>query len=118
MHIHDTMFFYSKSKDYTWNIQYLPYSQEYLERNFKEDLKGRVYRESPLTAPGTRTGFSGLTWKGVNPSNVGKGRHWAIPNFVRYILSEEAKQNPIKALDELESMGRIVWAKEVKVAQT
>ena len=38
-HIHDTMFFYSKSKDYTWNIQYLPYSQEYLETNFERQFK-------------------------------------------------------------------------------
>lgn len=111
-HIHDTILFFSKSKNITWNQQHTQYSSTYLETNFKEDEKGRLYRETPLTAPGLRTGKSGNAWRGVNPGTIGKGRHWAIPSFVKSYLSPEAQNNPLQALDELDAIGRIRWAKD------
>jgi DNA modification methylase len=111
-HIHDNIFFYTKCARFVWNTQHTGYSARYLETNFKRDKDGRLYRESPLTASETRKGLSGQPWKGVDPNNVGKGRHWAIPQFVRHLLSDEAKKNPLIALDELETMGRIVWASD------
>ena len=30
--IHDSILFYTKSKTYTWNKQYLPYDEKYLEK--------------------------------------------------------------------------------------
>ena len=41
---HDTILSYTKSGEYTWNVQYRPYSQEYLKR-FKRDKEGRLYRD-------------------------------------------------------------------------
>lgn len=111
-HIHDNILFYTKGQRFIWNTQHTGYSARYLDTNFKPDSNGRLYRESPLTASETRTGLSGKPWKGVDPGKVGKGRHWAIPKFVRHLLSEEAKKNTLKALDELEAMGRIIWASE------
>jgi site-specific DNA-methyltransferase (adenine-specific)/adenine-specific DNA-methyltransferase len=111
-HIHDTIFFYVKTKEYKWNQQYTPYTQTYFDANFKQDESGRLFRESPITAPGLRSGESGATWKGLNPSSIGKGRHWAIPSFLNNLLSQEAKSSPLRALDELEAQGRIVWARE------
>lgn len=111
-HIHDTIFFYSKTPKFTWNQQYTPYSKEYLDSNFKPDESGRLYRESPITAPGLRSGESGATWKGLNPGSIGKGRHWAVPSFLEHLLSDDAKKSPLKALDELEATGRIRWAKD------
>jgi len=111
-HIHDTIFFYSKSQTFIWNQQYLPYSKDYLQSNFKADETGRLFRESPITAPGLRSGESGSTWKGLNPGSIGKGRHWAIPSFLEHMLSTEAKKSTLKALDELEAQGRIKWARD------
>jgi site-specific DNA-methyltransferase (adenine-specific)/adenine-specific DNA-methyltransferase len=111
-HVHDTIFFYKKGNNSKWSIQYTPYTNEYLNSNFKTDANGRLFRESPITAPGLRTGESGATWKGLNPGSIGKGRHWALPGFLKSLLSEEAKASPLKALDELERCGRIVWAKD------
>jgi hypothetical protein len=88
-HIHDNILFYTKSQRFVWNTQHTGYSARYLGSNFKRDTKGRLYRESPLTASETRTGLSGQPWKGVDPRKIGKGRHWAIPNFVRHLLSED-----------------------------
>lgn len=112
-HIHDVIFFYSFSPEYAWNTQYTQYSEEYIKSMFKHtDENGRKWRESPLTAPGVRTGLSGSVWKGYNPTNIGKGRHWTIPSFIRNTLSKEAQENTLVALDELENIGRIVWAKD------
>ena len=78
-------------------------------RNYDES--GKRYRLSPLTAPGkTAEGESNKSWKGYDPSKVGKGRHWAIPGFIRAKLSKDAQKSTLKALDELENMGRIAWS--------
>lgn len=111
-HVHDTILFYKKGSKFKWNIQYTPYTPEYLSSNFKKDPNGRLFRESPITAPGLRTGESGSAWKGLNPGDIGKGRHWAIPGFLNSLLSPEARESPLIALDELERCGRIVWAKD------
>jgi len=60
-----------------------------------------------LTAPGTRRGYSGQPWRGVNPT--AKGRHWAIPKYIRHILSDPNTEDLLKVLDELDKKGRIVW---------
>lgn len=112
-HIHDVIYYYNKSEEFYWNTQYTPYSKEYIKSMFKHtDKNGRKWRESPLTAPGVRTGSSGSEWKGYNPTNIGKGRHWTIPSFIRTSLSEEAQSDTIVALNELEAIGRIVWSKD------
>jgi DNA modification methylase len=111
-HIHDTLFFFAKGEKNTWNQQYLPYSKEYLESNFRPDDRGVLFRETPLTAPGTRTGSSGRSWKNLNPSLIGRGRHWSIPDFIKPKLSAAAMGDTQIALDELERMGRIRWAKD------
>jgi adenine-specific DNA-methyltransferase len=111
-HIHDTIYFYTRSDRACWNQGYTQYSEEYRDSMFRgADPDGHRWRESPLTAPGIRSGSSGRAWKGVDPNKVGKGRHWNIPSFMRRQLSEAAKEDSVLALDELEKMGRIVWSK-------
>src|SRR6266446_6988024 len=52
--IHDVVFFYTKSKTFTWNMQYQPYSDEYIKAFYKyvEPETGRLYRLSDITGPG------------------------------------------------------------------
>ena len=72
--IHDTILFYSKSVNNTWNTQYRPYGQDYIEKTFKQmDEEGRRYQTVTLTAskPGGDTEFE---WHGIRPPN---GRYWA-----------------------------------------
>lgn len=111
-HVHDTIYFYTKSEKFLWNTQHTSYSSKYIRSNFKKDAEGRLFRESPLTASETRNGYSGTPWRGVDPNKIGKGRHWSIPNFVRHLISAEAKKNSLVALDELDAIGRIVWARD------
>jgi len=74
-HIHDTIFFYTKSDDWNWYPVYTPYSEEYVETFYRytEDETGRRYTTSDLTAakPGGDVEYE---WKGVKPY---KGRYWA-----------------------------------------
>lgn len=58
--IRDVLFFYSKSSEYTWNPQYTPYTQEYLESEYRHvAANGRRYKETDLTAakPGGETEY-------------------------------------------------------------
>ena len=51
---HDLIFSYTKSQDYTWNVQYKPHSPDYVKR-FKKDENGRLYRDDVNpTGGGTR----------------------------------------------------------------
>jgi len=109
----DYIFLYQKSyEDIIWNKQYTSYSDEYLQGMFRGiDKNGRLFRESPLTAPGKTSGKSGQPWKNIDPGKIGKGRHWSIPGYVLKEISENARKDTILALDELDRIGRIKWSK-------
>ena len=42
---HDSILFYTKGKDFTFNKQYIPHKEEYIKRFKKFDSKGRRYRD-------------------------------------------------------------------------
>jgi DNA modification methylase len=106
--VHDTILFYVKGEPYTWNPYYAPLPQETADAwyNNVEPETGRRFNRADLTAAGVRTGPSGAPWRGVNPTE--KGRHWAIPGFVKGIAEGKGTQ---EALDGLDAAGRIFWPK-------
>jgi site-specific DNA-methyltransferase (adenine-specific) len=90
---HDIIFFYSKTDDFTWNPQYIPYDEEYIKKNFNHaDSNGRKFMADNLLAAGIRRGESGKEWHGIDPTKM--GNHW---------------QYTIQKLDELEKQGRIYF---------
>ena len=43
---HDTILYYTKSNDFTFNKQYMPYREEYIKKMFRyRDDDGRIYRK-------------------------------------------------------------------------
>ena len=75
--IHDSLFFYSKSRDYGFNTVFRPVTKGHVESYFiKADDRGRFWTNA-LTGAGTRNGESGQPWRGYNPTL--RGRHWAVP---------------------------------------
>jgi hypothetical protein len=73
---HDTIFFYVKSNEYTFNMQYKPLSGGSLDLYKNEDVHGR-YQLVPLLVSGKRGGTTGTVWRGIDPNNHGKsGMHW------------------------------------------
>ncbi len=76
---HDTIFFYTSGKLWTWNKMFMPYSEDYLEQNYRyKDADGRRFRVSDMTAnkPGGDVSYE---WKTPDRRTVKpyKGRYWA-----------------------------------------
>lgn len=62
--VHDTVFFFTKSDDFTWNPQYVPHSDEYLKTKYRyQDADGRMYRLDNMTSPNPRPNMM-YEWKG------------------------------------------------------
>src|SRR4051794_33730832 len=83
--IHESIFLYTKGDDYTWNVQYTPYDQSYIDSFYRfKDKDNRRYRLSDITAPG-----GGKASKG-NPRYdfLGVSRYWRF--------SQETMQNLYK----------------------
>ena len=76
---HDTLFFYTNGGKWTWNVQYMPYSPEYVEQNYRyKDADGRRFRVSDMTAnkPGGDVSYEWTTPDGKTVKPY-KGRYWA-----------------------------------------
>jgi site-specific DNA-methyltransferase (adenine-specific) len=90
---HDTILFYSRSKDMTWNSVYQDYDEQYLQKHYSHvDVSGRRYKHENPTGAGISRGVTGQPWRGINPTE--KGRHWA--------------RTPDE-LDLLDAQGLIYW---------
>src|SRR5206468_9889070 len=93
----DIILFYSKAEQRTWNVQYMPYSQEYVDRDYRRvDENGRRYRISDLRGPG-----------GAEKGNpfyevMGVSRHWAYSK---------------KWMDEMIAEGRVIQTRAGAVPQ-
>jgi DNA modification methylase len=71
--IHDTIFLYSKSKAKVWNQQYVPYTEKYIEDQYRYvDEKGQRFLSRSLSASGLQGGGYTYEWKGVK-------RSWRCP---------------------------------------
>lgn len=76
---HDSIFFYTRGRQWTWNKQYTPYDDAYVAQNYRyKDADGRRFRVSDMTAnkPGGDVSYE---WARPNGRKVKpyKGRYWA-----------------------------------------
>ena len=95
-HIHDTLFFYTKSDQFTFAPQKIQADKAKMPHTLITASDGQKYQTFELTAPGvTRLGDSGIPWRGHNPTAM--GRHWA---------------NKLAQREEWDSAGLIHWPKE------
>ncbi len=110
--IHDTILFYSKSNGFVWNSLHVAYDDAYVEKfyGFVDKDTGRRYASDNLTAAGVRSGSSGMPWKGVDPTRV--GRHWAVPGYALALLPHDSVSDVQSALDVLMEHGRILLPKK------
>ena len=73
--IHDVILFYTKGREWTWNPQYTPYDEEYVEAFYShiEEETGRRFQLDNITAakPGGDVSYE---FHGTRPY---KGRYWA-----------------------------------------
>jgi adenine-specific DNA-methyltransferase len=113
--LHDTIYFFRKGSEFTFNRQYVPLSPETANTWYTNDeklgkdvtnSKGDViragtirrYNKADISAPGPRLGTEAhYEWRGHWPPT---GRHWAYRRGV---------------MEKLESEGRLVYSKSGRV---
>jgi DNA modification methylase len=89
--IHQTLLFYTKSDSWTFNTQYQPYDDEYIEKYYRyTDKDGRRFMSADLAGagPGPARRF------GERLLEPPQGRHWAYDQ---------------EGVDRLIQQGRIFW---------
>lgn len=106
--VHDVILFYSKTDAHVWHPTFEPLPQSTIDQwyNNVEADTGRHFNRADLTAAGVRSGPSGAVWRGIDVT--AKGRHWAIPGFVRHLVGDK---ETLEALDALDTAGRLFWPK-------
>lgn len=88
--LHDCIFYYSKSEEYVFNTQYVPYSQEYINHYYRNsDPDGRKYLDRDLSAKGLQGGGYTYVWNGING-------YWRCP---------------IETMQKYEASGRLYYTK-------
>lgn len=107
--IHDSVHFYSKTKDYKFNLLTRPYTKQHVAKRYKRDATGKLKFMSGgnvLTGAGSGGGESSMPWKGFDPA--AKQRHWAIPGFLTEVMPPEFKDlGVLGKLDALYKEGLI-----------
>lgn len=114
-HVHDTIFFYSKSAAFTWNRQFTEHSDSYLGSKYTNvDAAGRRYRLDNITSPNPRPNMT-YEWRGFQPPANGwrysrekmadlheQGRIWypddksKRPQLIRYL--DESDGRPLDSV--------------------
>ena len=108
--IHDTILFYFRSTESVFYPHKTPYIRGYIKERFKHRDERGMFATNYLTGPGiTKSGESGGTWKGFNPSTL--NRHWAIPRSLTHFLPNKDLTLTEK-LDALDKQGLIVFPKK------
>ena len=83
----DSIFYYVKSKKYTWNRVYVPYSKEYIDKYYRHiDENGRRYQLVSLRSPQPRPNLQ-YDYKNYKPHPNG----WAVSLDVMRKLDEEGR---------------------------
>nr|WP_321984012.1 DNA methyltransferase [uncultured Lichenicoccus sp.] len=110
--VQDTILFYSKSRERTWNQLYTPQTPEYIAERFTyKNVDGRRYTDTPLTGPGgAEKGNPVYEWNGhtrawrVSKSTMQSMHdagllHYTRTGYVRGMLFlDETKGVPVQSV--------------------
>lgn len=110
---HDTVLFYSKTEQYTWNNLLQKHDAGHIASKYSAKDDHANFMAADLTGAGTRTGDSGKLWRGFDPNKI--GRHWAVPKKVpveKVDLDGWAELSTQEKLDRLDEAGLIYWPKK------
>lgn len=107
--VHDTIFYYTKSSSFTFNVVRRPYMKGHVDKRYKRQDDGRYKFSSGgnvLTGAGWTEGPSGEKWRRFDPKP--KDRHWAIPGFYEELMPPDyLKLDSIGKLDALFEAGLV-----------
>jgi len=110
--VHDTILFYSKSKQTVWNPVYIEHDPEYIKKAYRHQDERGLYQVGDLNASGIRHGESGKPWRDVDPNAV--GNHWRAPRREAWPEGVEPPENyeslsVHEKLDVLDGSDLIYW---------
>jgi site-specific DNA-methyltransferase (adenine-specific) len=110
--VHDVLLLYSRSEEYVWTNPRIAHDPDYIESHFRQvdPQTGRRFQGVTLTGSGVRHGESGLPWRGIDPTKI--GRHWALPGALLEELG--IPDGRVQArLDALDAAGMVYWPEKV-----
>lgn len=110
--VHDTLLFYTRGDRYTWNRNFERPDATYLQSKYNSKDGHGLFQPISLTGPGTRSGSSGMPWRGLNPGDG--GRHWGLPPDRAlppwFVFPDGYAQMTCQdRLDALDAQGLIYW---------
>jgi site-specific DNA-methyltransferase (adenine-specific) len=105
--VHDTLLFYAKSTSMRLSTVKRPHYRRYIAEAFTAADEHGPYRINEITGSGVRKGESGMPWRGVDVT--GLGRHWSIPGDL-LVDMETAGLSQHQKLDLLAASGDIVFS--------
>ena len=109
--VHDVILHYTATDEFTWNHQYQPHAQSYIDSHYRRrNAKGRRYRTDNVTAGGLTGGGYEYEWNGVTkvwryPEPRMQELHDAgrlhytrsgTPEYIRYL--DESKGVPLQSV--------------------
>jgi site-specific DNA-methyltransferase (adenine-specific) len=93
--VSDILYFYTKSNEYTFHVQYEEYSEEYTKKFYRYvDDQGRRYRLSDLRSPNPRPNLT-YDYKGYKPHPNG----WAVSREKMEMLDANGRLHFPKSTD-------------------
>jgi adenine-specific DNA-methyltransferase len=121
---HDTIFFFAKGSNFTWNNPKIDYEEWYIDRYYRyKDSNGRRFMSGDLSASGLSGGGYSYTWKGIkglwrcpettmaklDTENRIFYTENGIPRFKRYL--DEMDGTPVQTLwDDIQPV--VSWSPE------
>ena len=117
--VHDTILFYSKSRQKIWNDVYTEHDPEYVKKTYRHQDERGFFQVDNLTAGSvTQKGESGQPWRGIDPSLV--GRNWSTPQKSAWPEGVEPPANyeelsVHERLEALDAAGLIYWPPKGRV---
>jgi DNA modification methylase len=103
----DSVFYYSKSKCFTYKPIFVELSDEYKNTAYRNQDENGFYSSGDLTGAGINK--NDIKWKGYHPAE--RNRHWAIPKdkIDELAGSDAYKLSTIEKLELLEKNNFIIW---------
>ncbi len=109
--IHQVILFYRKGTGKFVPLR-RPHFKDHVDKNYRHKDDIGHYSHCDLTGPGIRSGDSGKSWRGYNPT--ASGRHWQPPSSLYEQLEHSISHlSMLERLDEFDRQGFIYLPKKV-----
>jgi site-specific DNA-methyltransferase (adenine-specific) len=124
--IHDVLLFYTRSKNYTWNVITTEYTQKQINR-YKKDKNGRLYTGQDLTASRPNSNSGKFNWRGtMPPASRGWGytleqleKWWAEGRILTKQDGTPRMDGLIKYIDEMPGKPlQSIWSDVPRISNT